>query len=157
MLFNEKIYNTLLQRMESAKITQRLQSSKEGTKYTVLDPPRVPLEPFKPNKILVALMGLLCGCGAGVGMVFLSRFAGLLSGLGVIVLMYAISKRRSGDSAGIGCYFSLYLLALSGHFCLWAVGGLETTFYALLVVLGWWFFLNIERNFAMKLLFSLSF
>ncbi|MCK5081628.1 MAG: hypothetical protein KAR31_01855, partial [Candidatus Omnitrophica bacterium] len=70
---NEKIYNTLLQRMESAKITQRLQSSKEGTKYTVLDPPRVPLEPFKPNKILVALMGLLCGCAAGVGLVFLSE------------------------------------------------------------------------------------
>ena len=70
---NEKIYNTLLQRLESAKITQRLQSSKEGTKYTVLDPPRVPLGPFKPNKILVALMGLLCGCAAGVGLVFLSE------------------------------------------------------------------------------------
>ena len=71
---NEQIYSTLLQRIESAKITQRLQSSKEGTKYTVLDPPRVPLEPFKPNKVLVALMGLFCGCGAGVGLVFLSEF-----------------------------------------------------------------------------------
>ena len=70
---NERIYNTLLERIESAKITQRLQSSKEGTKYTVLDPPRVPLGPFKPNKVLVVLMGMLCGCGAGVGLVFFSE------------------------------------------------------------------------------------
>ncbi len=28
---NEAIYNNLLQRLETAKITQRLQSSKEGT------------------------------------------------------------------------------------------------------------------------------
>jgi len=70
---NEKIYNTLLQRIESAKITQRLQSSKEGTKYTVLDPPRVPLAPFKPNKAVVALMGLLCGCGIGIGLIFISE------------------------------------------------------------------------------------
>ena len=39
---NETIYNTLLQRLETAKITQRLQSSQEGTKYTIIDPPARP-------------------------------------------------------------------------------------------------------------------
>jgi len=58
---NEQIYNMLLQRLETARITQRLQSSKEGTKYTVLDPPRVPLKPFKPNKVVVAIVGLVLG------------------------------------------------------------------------------------------------
>lgn len=71
---NENIYNTLLQRLETAKITQRLQSSKEGTQYTILDPPRIPLGPFQPNKLLVAFIGLFLGILAGVGLVIGAEF-----------------------------------------------------------------------------------
>ncbi len=71
---NTSIYNMLLQRLETAKITQRLQSSKEGTKYTILDPPRVPLKPFKPNKFLLAIMGLVLGTVAGVALVIFREF-----------------------------------------------------------------------------------
>lgn len=71
---NQSIYSMLLQRLETAKITQRLQSSKEGTRYTVLDPPRLPLEPVKPNKILLAILGLAGGAGIGIGLIFLFEF-----------------------------------------------------------------------------------
>ncbi len=71
---NEEIYNMLLQRIETAKITQRLQSSKEGTHYKIIDPPRIALRPFKPNKILVALIGLFLGVVTGVGLVLASEF-----------------------------------------------------------------------------------
>jgi len=71
---NTQIYNTLLQRLETAKITQRLQKSKEGTRYTVLDPPRLPLAPSWPNVYLVTLMGLLMGGLAGVGLVIFFEF-----------------------------------------------------------------------------------
>lgn len=71
---NNQIYNTLLQRLETAKITQRLQSSKEGTKYTILDPPRIPLAPVQPNKILVTLAGLLAGVIIGAGLVITAEF-----------------------------------------------------------------------------------
>lgn len=71
---NNQIYNMLLQRLETAKITQRLQSSKEGTKYTVIDPPRVPLKPAKPNRILIALGGLLLGGIIGFGLVVGAEF-----------------------------------------------------------------------------------
>ncbi len=70
---NEAIYNSLLQRLETAKITQRLQSSKEGTKYTILNPPRVPTHAVKPNIFLVIFLGLFLGLGAGIGMVFASE------------------------------------------------------------------------------------
>jgi capsule polysaccharide export protein KpsE/RkpR len=66
----QKLYDTLLERLETAKITQRLESSKEGTKYTILDPPRMPLKPTKPNKLLVMLMGALLGMCLGGGTVF---------------------------------------------------------------------------------------
>ncbi len=102
---NETIYNMLLQRLETAKITQRLQSSKEGTRYTVLDPPRIPLEPFYPNKILVAIMGLVLGLFVGVALVFLKEFLDnsfldvqeAKEFLGV-PLLGAISRIRTKDS-----------------------------------------------------------
>ncbi len=71
---NEDIYNTLLERLETAKITQRLQSSKEGTRYTVLDPPRIPSKPFQPNKAIVAAIGLFLGILAGVGLIISTEF-----------------------------------------------------------------------------------
>lgn len=71
---NENIYNILLQRLETAKITQRLQASKEGTRYTIIDPPRVPLTPSKPNKLVVALAGLFGGLVLGLGLVFAGEF-----------------------------------------------------------------------------------
>jgi len=71
---NETIYNTLLQRLETAKITQRLQSSQEGTKYTIIDPPRVPLTPSEPNVPLVIMIGLFLGTAAGVGLVLIFEF-----------------------------------------------------------------------------------
>jgi uncharacterized protein involved in exopolysaccharide biosynthesis len=69
---NEQIYNMLLQRLETAKITQRLEASKQGTRYTVIDPPRLPLRPKKP-KILMLAIGIFLGLSAGVGLVFVSE------------------------------------------------------------------------------------
>ena len=71
---NERIYNDLLQRLETAKITQRLEASKEGTRYTIIDPPRLPLTPSKPKKIMVILLGLFFGATSGTGLVFGREF-----------------------------------------------------------------------------------
>lgn len=71
---NTNIYNSLLQRLETAKITQRLQSSKEGTRYTILDPPRIPLKPSEPNIIINILMGMMLGAIVGGALVFLTEF-----------------------------------------------------------------------------------
>lgn len=70
---NEQIYNMLLQRLETAKITQRLEASKQGTKYNIVDPPRVPLKPVKP-RMLVAIIGIFLGGAAGVGLIFMREF-----------------------------------------------------------------------------------
>lgn len=71
---NENIYNMLLQKLETAKITQRLEASKQGTRYTIIDPPRLPLHPSKPNKMLVIFLGIFFGAGTGVGLVLGREF-----------------------------------------------------------------------------------
>lgn len=69
----QKLYNELMTRLETAKITQRLEASREGTRYTVLDPARLPLKPSKPNKASLLFMGLFIGAGFGAGLVFLAE------------------------------------------------------------------------------------
>ena len=70
---NEKIYNTLLERLETAKITQRLEASKEGTRYTILDPARLPIKPKSPNKPLTLLMGIFIGACSGIGFIMITE------------------------------------------------------------------------------------
>jgi len=74
MRVNENIYNMLLQKLETAKITQRLEASKEGTRYTIIDPPRLPLKPSKPNKLLVVFLGIFLGSFSGTGLVLGREF-----------------------------------------------------------------------------------
>jgi len=71
---NESIYNSLLQRLETAKITQRLQSSKEGTRYTVIEDARLPTRPVSPNRMMVSLIGLFLGLGVGISLIFMMEF-----------------------------------------------------------------------------------
>lgn len=74
MNVNQQIYNMILQRLETARISKRLEASKEGTRYTVLDPPRIPLAPIKPNKLLVTLLGAFLGGALGAGIIVLMEF-----------------------------------------------------------------------------------
>jgi uncharacterized protein involved in exopolysaccharide biosynthesis len=102
---NESIYSMLLNRLETAKITKRLQSSKDGTHYEVLDPARLALKPIKPNKPLIAVMGLFMGIAFGVVLVFVVEFLDqsfldvedAKSYLGV-PLLGAISKIETNDT-----------------------------------------------------------
>ena len=71
---NRTIYNMLLQRLETARISKRLDASKQGTRYIVLDPPRIPFAPIKPNKFLVTLLGAFLGGALGAGIIVLLEF-----------------------------------------------------------------------------------
>ncbi|MBU1045313.1 MAG: hypothetical protein KJ915_13070 [Candidatus Omnitrophica bacterium] len=70
---NEDVYAMLLKRLETARITQKLDTFKEGTRFTVIDPPRLPLKPSKPDPIKFLMMGLVLGAGIGYGCIFLAE------------------------------------------------------------------------------------
>ncbi len=68
---NAGIYESLLQKLETAKISHRLEDSDKGTKFRVLEPARLPLKPVKPNPLLMMLGGFLIGLGIGSIAVYL--------------------------------------------------------------------------------------
>ncbi|MDD5672173.1 MAG: GNVR domain-containing protein, partial [Candidatus Omnitrophica bacterium] len=66
-----RIYDSLLQRLETAKISQTLEDADKGPSFKVLEPARLPLVPVKPNKPLMALGGLAVGVALGLIAVYL--------------------------------------------------------------------------------------
>lgn len=58
---NSQLYGSLLQKLETAKISQTLENSDRGTKFRILEPARLPLKPVKPNVMMIMLGGLLVG------------------------------------------------------------------------------------------------
>lgn len=72
---NAKLYHDLLSRLESAKISKKLDNEEEGARFKVIEPARLPLTPIKPKKERIILLGLAMGVGLGCGIAFLLEMA----------------------------------------------------------------------------------
>lgn len=64
-------YEKFLQRRESARLAQDLETKTDGIQIRVIDPPQVPKVPSSPNRLLFLSGVLLMGIGAGVAVAFL--------------------------------------------------------------------------------------
>jgi polysaccharide chain length determinant protein (PEP-CTERM system associated) len=64
-------YEKLLQRRESARLAQDMETKTDGVQIRVIDPPQVPQIPSSPNRLLFLSGVLLVAIGAGVAVAFL--------------------------------------------------------------------------------------
>jgi len=71
---NEEIYQMLLRRLEEARISKELQADEQGEKFRIVDPPRIPINPIKPNRARIILLGLLLGVVSGIGVILLIEY-----------------------------------------------------------------------------------
>lgn len=65
----------LMQKLMEAKVAHGLEKEQKGERFTMIDPPRLPEKPFKPNRKAIALIGLVLGIGAGIGVAALREFS----------------------------------------------------------------------------------
>jgi polysaccharide chain length determinant protein (PEP-CTERM system associated) len=71
-IFNKRFMD-LTERLETAKITERLDTIEKGVRFELIERPRVPFYPFKPNRKAIALIGLVTGAFVGGGLVFIAE------------------------------------------------------------------------------------
>jgi uncharacterized protein involved in exopolysaccharide biosynthesis len=68
----KKTYDDLLQKMEAANISEKLEISQKGDQFQILDPAHLPQKPFKPKPPLVLgfafLMAGFLGFGGAIGL-----------------------------------------------------------------------------------------
>ena len=62
---NKQQYDTLLQRLESAKISEQAEQSADNVKFRVIEPPIVPVRPSGPDRVALNALVLLAALGAG--------------------------------------------------------------------------------------------
>ena len=67
-------YLEMKQRLERARITQRLGESNEGTKFKVIEPARLPLRPTFPNLWLFFFGSLVGGLAVGTAVAFTAEY-----------------------------------------------------------------------------------
>ena len=64
-------YQELVQRLESAKMSEQADQAGDSVKFRIVEPPKVPLLPVGPKRILLSIAILILGLAAGGGLAFL--------------------------------------------------------------------------------------
>jgi succinoglycan biosynthesis transport protein ExoP len=64
----KKNYQALLDKRLNAHVAENLEKRQKGEQFRVLDPANLPQRLDKPNRLLIMVLGLLGGCGLGVGL-----------------------------------------------------------------------------------------
>ena len=70
----QQLYTGLLAKREDSKIAANLERRQAGEQFRVLDPARVPEQPFSPNRTRMNLMGAIAGLALGLGLVALLEY-----------------------------------------------------------------------------------
>ena len=64
----QKNYQALLDKRLNAHVAENLEKRQQGEQFRVLDPANLPQTLDKPNRLLIMALGLLGGCGLGIGL-----------------------------------------------------------------------------------------
>jgi polysaccharide biosynthesis transport protein len=71
---NHKL-SDLQAKMMEARVSQTLETEQKGERLSLVESARLPDKPFKPNRLAIALIGIVLGIGAGVGLAAMAEFA----------------------------------------------------------------------------------
>ncbi|MEW6730919.1 MAG: Wzz/FepE/Etk N-terminal domain-containing protein [Acidobacteriota bacterium] len=63
-------YDAISNEMVSAQMAQELERKQKSMLFRILDPAKQPEKPYKPNRRRMALLGLMVGLAAGLGLAF---------------------------------------------------------------------------------------
>jgi polysaccharide chain length determinant protein (PEP-CTERM system associated) len=68
-----KKYQDLLAKSFDSQLSQNMEKQHKGERFRLVDAAYLPRVPVRPNRIIIVLLGLLGGLGAGIGLAFLQE------------------------------------------------------------------------------------
>jgi len=72
---NKKIvYDELMKKRLEAEQAEKLEITQQGEQFRVLDPAKVPLKPFKPERLKILLLGFVLSLALGGGLVLIAEY-----------------------------------------------------------------------------------
>jgi len=123
----KKQYASLVARLESARLTRKVDTRTDTVKFRVIDPPRVPHEPSGPNRIVFSSAVFVVGLGFGVALAFLlsqlrptfddRRFMSEITGLpvlGSVDMVWTDEQKKARASRGLA--FLIVFLGLAATY-----------------------------------------
>ena len=66
-------YRELKEKQLQASLAKTLEDERKGERFTLIEPPLMPEKPLKPNRMLIAIGGLMFSIFAAVGVVFVTE------------------------------------------------------------------------------------
>jgi uncharacterized protein involved in exopolysaccharide biosynthesis len=61
-------YNEIMSKHMEARVSQGMEESQRGERFTIIEPAQLPEKPAKPNRLAILLIGFVLAMGGGVGM-----------------------------------------------------------------------------------------
>jgi succinoglycan biosynthesis transport protein ExoP len=69
----KELYLSMLKRQEDAQLAETMEQRQKGELFRILDPALPPQSPVAPNRLVLALMGLMAAIGVGAGAAILAE------------------------------------------------------------------------------------
>ncbi|WP_242518932.1 MULTISPECIES: GumC family protein [Thiorhodovibrio] len=60
-------YSEVKQRLVAAELGEAMETERKGERFSLIEPPLLPEQPAKPNRLAIAFLGLVLAFGGGVG------------------------------------------------------------------------------------------
>ncbi|MBW1798139.1 MAG: hypothetical protein JRJ21_07010, partial [Deltaproteobacteria bacterium] len=61
-------HSDIMNKLLTARISQGMEQTQRGERFTIAEPARLPEKPYKPNRMAIILIGFVLALGAGVGL-----------------------------------------------------------------------------------------
>lgn len=143
-------YQEVFAKRREAELASNLESKQRGERFTMIEPPAIPEEPSKPNRLVIALLGVIVSLGGSVGAgafvesidsrvygrMGVARILGVapLAVIPILETSGAVTRRRNEKLIAIGIALSaLIAVAAAIHF---TVRPLDVLFFHALRVIG---------------------
>jgi uncharacterized protein involved in exopolysaccharide biosynthesis len=96
-------HREIKQKQKMAQLGETLETERKGERFLLVEPPQVPVEPIKPPRFAILILGIVLAAGAGIGVAILAeiidpavygpRQIALLTGVSPLVVIPYIHTR----------------------------------------------------------------